>query len=194
MMKYEVEKRDFGSATWVHVIGKNAKQETMTIEIVGCENPGGKNSLPYAWYRNGWTEKVMETYICCHTYVHDSEGNCYGKYNVTEKRSDDRKRNVINFDWLFEDTEENRKKIIEACIKLFESATGKSATEKKIEHIMEVAKEKGIEVVSEMPEGWRKNSLVTDPYGAITIDNNKPIFANHKKNPEYKRMLLMEGV
>ena len=25
MMKYEIEKRDFGS-TWVHVIGKNAKQ------------------------------------------------------------------------------------------------------------------------------------------------------------------------
>lgn len=34
----------------------------------------------------------------------------------------------------------------------------------------------------------------TDPYGAVTIDNDKPIFANHKKNPEYKRMLLMEGV
>ena len=33
MMKYEIEKRDFGS-TWVHVLGKNAKQETMTIEIV----------------------------------------------------------------------------------------------------------------------------------------------------------------
>lgn len=50
MMKYKIDKRDFGG-TWVHVIGKNAKQETMVIEIVGCENPGGKNSLPYAWYK-----------------------------------------------------------------------------------------------------------------------------------------------
>lgn len=192
MMKYEIEKRDFGS-TWVHVIGKNAKQETMTIEIVHCENPGGKNSLPYAWYKNGWIDKVMETYIGCHTYVHDSENGCYGGYNVTEKY--DGKRNVINFDWLLEDTEENRKKIIEACIELFESATGKSATERKMEHVMEVAKEKGLEVVSEIPKGWKKNPLMTDPLGAVTIDNGKPIFIKvgerHKKNPEYKRMLLV---
>ena len=85
MMQYEIEEpKGFGS-TWIKVIGKNAKQETMTIEIVHCENPGGKNSLPYAWNKNGWTDKVMETYISCNTYVHDSENGCYGGYNVTEK-------------------------------------------------------------------------------------------------------------
>ena len=137
----------------------------------------------------------METYIGCNTYVHDSESGCYGGYNPTVKLSDDGKRGVINFDWLLEDTEENRKKIIEACIKLFESATGKSATEKKIEHVMEVARERGMEVVSEIPKGWKKNPLMTDPWGAVTIDNGKPIFVKvgerHKKNPEYKRMLLI---
>lgn len=159
MMQYEIkEPKGFGS-TWIKVIGKNAKQETMTIEIVHCENPGGKNSLPYAWYKNGWTDKVMETYIGCHTYVHDSEGFCFGIYNPTTKLSDDGKRSVINFDWLLEDTEDNRKKTIEACIKLFEAATGKSATEKKVEHVMEFAKEKGLGVVSEMPKGWRKIHL-----------------------------------
>ena len=96
MMRYEIEKpKGFGS-TWVHVIGKNAKQETMVIEIVHCENPGGNNSLPYLWHKEGWTDKVMETYIGCNTYVHDSENGCYGGYNVTEKF--DGKRNVINFD------------------------------------------------------------------------------------------------
>ena len=193
MMKYEIEEpKGFGS-TWIKVIGKNAKQETMTIEIVHCENPGGKNSLPYLWYKNGWTDKVMETYISCNTYVYDSENGCYGGYNVTEKY--DGKRNVINFDWLLEDTEENRKKIIEACIELFESAIGKSATEKKLEHVMEVARERDMEVVSEIPKGWKKNPLMTDPWGAVTIDNGKPIFIKvgerHKKNPEYKRMLLV---
>ena len=193
MMQYEIEEpKGFGS-TWIKVIGKNAKQETMTIEIVHCENPGGKNSLPYLWYKEGLTDKVMETYIGCHTYVYDSENGCYGGYNVTEKY--DGKRNVINFDWLLEDTEENRKKIIEACIELFESATGKSATERKMEHVMEVAKERGMDVVSEIPEGWKKNPLMTDPWGAVTIDNGKPIFIKvgerHKKNPEYKRMLLI---
>ena len=193
MMKYEIEEpKGFGS-TWIKVIGKNAKQETMTIEIVHCENPGGKNSLPYLWYKEGLTDKVMETYIGCNTYVYDSENGCYGGYNVTEKY--DGKRNVINFDWLLEDTEENRKKIIDACIELFEAATGKSATERKMEHVIEVAKERGMDVVSEIPEGWKKNPLMTDPWGAVTIDNGKPIFIKvgerHKKNPEYKRMLLV---
>ena len=191
MMKYAIkESKGFGS-TWVHVTGKNAKQETMIIEIVHCKNPCGNNSLPYLWHKAGRIDKVMETYIGCHTYVTDSEGFCFGIYNPTEKLSDDGKRVVINFDWLLEDTEANRKKIIEACIELFESATGKSATEKKLEHVMEVAKERGIEVVSKMPEGWRKNPLMTDPWGAVTIDNDKPFFVNHKRNPEYKRMLLI---
>ena len=189
MMQYEIEE----NGRWINVLGKNAKQETMVIEIVHCNNPGGNNSLPYLWYKKGWTNKVMETYIGCNTYVYDSEGGCYGGYNVTEKY--DGKRNVINFDWLLEDTEENRKKIIEACIELFESATGKSATERKMEHVMEVAKERGMDVVSEIPEGWKKNPLMTDPWGAVTIDNGKPIFIKvgerHKKNPEYKRMLLI---
>ena len=57
-----------------------------------------------------------------------------------------------------------------------------------------ICKEKGLDVVSEMPKDWRKNPFATDPYGAVTIDNGKPFFANHKRNPEYKRMLLMEGV
>lgn len=192
MMKYEIEKGNNGNA-WIHVIGKNAKQETMVIEIVGCKNPGGKDSLPYAWYKNGWTNKVMETYIGCNTFVYDSEGGCYGGYNVTEKY--DGKRNMINFDWLLEDTQENRNKIVEACIELFEAATGKSATEKKLEHIMEVASSRGEEVVSEIPDGWKKNPLMTDPWGAVTIDNGKPAFIKvgerHKKNPEYKRMLLI---
>ena len=198
MMKYEIEKRDFGS-TWVHVIEENAKKETLIIEIFATHSDEDKpfakdkDSLPYLWHKNGWTDNVMESYINCHTYVHDSEGGCYGGYNVTEKY--DGKRNVINFDWLLEDTEENRKKIIEACIELFESATGKSATERKMEHVMEVAKERGMDVVSEIPEGWKKNPLMTDPCGAVTIDNGKPIFIKigdrHKKNPEYKRMLLI---
>ena len=194
MMKYEIEKNKGYGSTWIKVIGENAKKETMVIEIVHCKNPGGNKSLPYLWYKNGWTDKVMETYISCHTYVRDSEGNCFGIYDPTVKLSNDRKRNVINFDWLLEDTEENRKKIIEECIRLFESATGKSATEKKIEHVMEIANERGVDVVYEIPEGWRKNPLMTDPCGAVTIDNGKRIFIREngkiKKNPEYKRMLL----
>lgn len=195
MMQYEIkEPKGFGS-TWIKVIGKNAKQETMTIEIVHCENPGGNNSLPYLWHKAGWTDKVMETYLCCHTYVDDSEGNCYGRYNPTEKLSDDGKRNVINFEWLFEDTEENMLKIINECIRLFESAKGKSATELKIEHVMEVAKERGIEVVFELPKGWTEKHCFADPLGATTIENGKRFFKKEngklQKNQDYKQMLMI---
>ena len=196
MMKYEVEEPKGFGPTWVHVIGKNAKQEILVIELIHVENPGGKNSLPYLWYKNRFMDRILETWIGCNTYVHDSENGCYGGYNVQVKQSDDGKRHVINFDWIFEDTEENRKKIIEACIKLFESATGKSATEKKIDHIMEVAKERGIEVVHEIPEGWRKNPMAVDPFGAVTIDNGKRIIikmdGKFKRNPEYKQKLLID--
>ena len=196
MMKYEVEEPKGFGPTWVHVIGKNAKQETMTIELIHCENPGGKKALPYLWYKDGFMDRVLETWIGCNTYVDDSEGGCYGGYNVQEKRSNDDKRTVIDFDWMFEDTEKNRKKIIEACIKLFEVATGKSATEKKIDRIMEGAKERNLEVVYEMPDGWRKNRMATDPWGAVSIDNGEKVFirvdGKLKRNPEYKQMLLID--
>lgn len=42
----------------------------------------------HCWYKHGYTDKVMETYIGCHTYVHDSENSCYGIYNPTEKLSE----------------------------------------------------------------------------------------------------------
>ena len=45
---------------------------------------------------------------------------------------------------------------------------------------MEFAKEKGLEVVSEIPKGWRKNPFMTDPWGAVTIDNEKPFFKERR--------------
>ena len=41
MMKYEIEKRDFGS-TWVHVIEENAKKETLIIEIFATHSDEDK--------------------------------------------------------------------------------------------------------------------------------------------------------
>ena len=72
MMQYEIEE----NGCWINVLGKNAKQETMVIEIVHCNNPGGNNSLPYLWYKKGWTNKVMETYIGCNTYVFNNQDHC----------------------------------------------------------------------------------------------------------------------
>lgn len=193
MLNYEIDKRN-PYVTWIKVLGKNAKQETMTIELLHCDNPGGKNSPPYLWHKDGFTDRIMETYIGCNTYVDDSEGGCRGAYNPQEKLSGDGMRNVIDFDWLFEDTEENRKKLVEECIRRFESATGKSATELKLERIYKYAKEKEMEVATEMPEGWFTSRSMCVPLGSERIVNTKPFMrvdGKLIKNPDYKEMLLI---
>ena len=116
MSKYTVEK-GCGSLTWIHVTEPNEKGETLLIELSECENPGGKNALPVLWKKHGFIDRVLDTYICIHTYVTDTEGNCYGRYNPQTKLSEDGKRSVINFDWMFENTEENKQKLIDETLK-----------------------------------------------------------------------------
>jgi hypothetical protein len=178
---------------WYEVLGSNAKQETMIFSISNyvTDNLKDKKDIHVIWHKHGKTKKLMKSHICLHTYVRDSEGNCFGLYNPTIRND-----GQINFRWVLEDTPENEKKIIDECIRLFEFATGKSATDRKIERVMEAAKEQKLEVVHELPEGWKERNYATDPIGAVTIDNNKKHFiyidGRTKKNPEYKKMLLIK--
>lgn len=195
MMKYTVEKGN-GGLTWLYVTEPNQKAETLTIELVECENPGGKNSLPYLWYKAGYTDRILDTYLCVHTYCTDSEGGCFGRYNPQEKRSDDGKRNVINFDWMFENTEENRQKLINEVIRLFESATGKSATEIKLEKIHQFANKRGLDIYTEIPEGWKENFAMTFPSGCTRIVNGERFFKHDNAgkltvNPNYKEAVYI---
>ena len=183
MSKYTVEKRA-GSITWIHVTEPNAKGETLLIELSECENSGGKNALPVLWKKHGFIDRVLDTYICIHTYVTDTEGNCYGRYNPQTKLSEDGKRNVINFEWMFENTEENKQKLIDECIKIFESATGKSATEEKMEKIEAYAAENGLEIINEKPEGWRELNGISSPRGCVVVTNQKSF-----KDRNYTRKL-----
>ncbi len=172
MMNYTVEKGS-GSITWITITEPNAKNETLVIELSECTNSGGKDSLPYLWKKHGYTDRVLDTYLSIHTYCTDSEGNCYGRYNPQSKLSEDRKRNVINFDWIFENTEENKQRLINECIRLFESATGKSATEEKMEKVNKYAKENGLRVVFEKPDGWRELLGISSPCGSVVITDRK---------------------
>lgn len=172
MKKFTIEK-GCGSLSWIHVTEPNKKGEKLLIELSECKNPGGKNALPVLWHKYGFTDRVLDTYISIHTYVTDSEGNCFGRYNPQTKLSDDRKRNVINFDWMLENTEENKQKLINECIRLFESATGKSATQEKIEKCEAYAKENDLEIVNEKPEGWRELNGIYCPHGSVVITNQK---------------------
>ncbi len=183
MMNYTVEKGN-GSITWIKITGANAKGETLVIELSECTNSGGKDSLPYLWKRHGYTDRVLETYISIHTYCTDSEGNCYNRYNPQLKLSEDGKRYVINFEWMFENTEENKQKLINEVIHLFESAIGKSATEEKMERINKYAQENGLKVVFEKPDGWRELLGISSPCGSVVITDRKNF-----KDKNYTRKL-----
>lgn len=186
MMNYKVEKYT-NHLSKIYITEKNRKDESLMIELSECTNPGGKNSLPYLWYKAGYTDKILDTYLCVHTYCTDSEGGCSGKYNPQEKRSDDGKRNVINFDWLFENTEENKQKLINEVIRLFESATGKSATQEKMEKCEKYANENGLEVImNEKPEGWYELFGISSPVGSVVITNRKSF-----RQKDYKKALLV---
>lgn len=185
MMTYTIE-RYTDSLTKIYITEPNQKEETLTIELSECENPGGKNALPYLWYKAGYTDKILDTYLCIHTYCTDSEGNCFSRYNPQSKRSDDGKRNVINFDWMFENTEENKQKLINEVIRLFESATGKSATQKKMERCNKYADENGLEIVTKKPEGWYELLGISAPIGSVVITNRKSF-----KQKDYKKALLV---
>ena len=172
MMEYTIKKGN-GSLTWIYITEPNRKEEILTIELSECKNPGGKNALPYLWYKAGYTDKILDTYLCIHTYCTDSEGSCYCRYNPQTKESDDRKRKVLNFDWMFENTEENKQKLINEVIRLFESATGKSATQEKMERCNKYADENGLKIVTEKPEGWRELLGISSPVGSVVITNRK---------------------
>ena len=185
MMEYNIEKGN-GGITWIHVTEANKKEETLTIELVECTNPGGKDSLPYLWHKAGYTDKILDTYLCIHTYCRDSEGNCCGQYNPQTKKSDDGKRNVINFEWMFENTEENKQRLINEAIRLFESATGKSATQEKMERCEKYASENNLSILSTKPDGWHELLGITTPIGSVVITDRKSF-----KQKDYKRALLV---
>lgn len=136
--KYEIQETDYG-VTWINVLQKNSRGETIKICITECKNRGGKHALPVLWYQAGYTKKIFKTYLCVDTYVYDSEGECRGDYNPTVLPSGI----ALDFTWLFENTPDNKQKLIDECLRRFEAASGPSATELNTEEIRKFAKENG---------------------------------------------------
>ncbi len=109
--KFEIEQ--MSDCRWFYNFKDKTKNgETLTIEINKVTNPGGKNSLPYLWYKHKFIDRILESYWCIDTYVVDKENNSYRRYNPTVKDG------KINFDWKFEATEENLKLILDEIIRL----------------------------------------------------------------------------
>lgn len=172
-MKKEYTIEQVAETRWFYKFTEpNAKGETLIIELSLCTNSGSKHALPILWKQKGHIDRVLETYWCFDTYVTDTEGMCYGRYNPQSKLSEDGKSSVINFDWMFEATEENKEKLIDETLKIFYSQEGETATEIKVRKVKEYAEKNNIELLTEIPNGWKDIGGMTAPIGSTWISNN----------------------
>jgi hypothetical protein len=92
---------------------------------------------------------------------------------------------------MYEATEENKGKLIDETFRLFSSAIGETATEEKVRKVKEFAKERSIEVMTEMPKGWVNLGYCTAPVGSTYIGNMKPNFHNLRDVNRKEALLLV---
>lgn len=96
---------------------KNAKGEEILVELVSCTRDPGSRSLPILWKKHGLIDRVLDSWLGVSVYVTSEDGTCRGDYNPQESGIGHK----INFDWMLEDTPENRTRIIaEICRRAFE--------------------------------------------------------------------------
>ena len=104
--------RQDNNTEWIEFIESNSKNEKMTIKLCHCESYG-KKSLPYIWHKKGYTDKELNKYLTCRTYVEGINKPMLEKYNP---QIEDAK---INFEWLLEDTKENKLTLINEIARRF---------------------------------------------------------------------------
>lgn len=102
----------------------NAKGESLIVEITHCSDDcKSKHSLPIIWQKMDYTKELIPEWWDVTIYSSDKNGNCYGRYNPTHKRSDDGKRFAINFDWHLLATEENVQLLLTEILRRFNNET-----------------------------------------------------------------------
>ena len=99
----------------------NVRGEAVEVHLTSCNaEKSYKNDLMVLWSKNGWCEFIQKR-INVEVFVTDKKGACHNWYNPQVKESADGKRLVINFDWILEDTKNNRDRIISKIIELANS-------------------------------------------------------------------------
>lgn len=78
--------------------------ENIDVEFGVCEC---NSSLFETWKEHRWIPKTQKSWFNVDVQAIDSDGNCWGKYNPQVN-----KQHKLDFDWVLEDNEENRKKIL----------------------------------------------------------------------------------
>lgn len=85
-----------------------ANGERLVVELIRCEDSGGRNSLPALWVKAGYTQERLHSYWAVSTYATEQDGSCWGRYNPTVKAG----TNHLDFDWVLPATEENAERIL----------------------------------------------------------------------------------
>lgn len=96
-----------GGSRWLYDFGTNINGEHVTAELGRSGHGGHSKSVFRLWYKNGYTAKELDNYITVYVYAENAEGNIFQKYNPTHGPNMSH-----NFDWVMEDTDENRGKIL----------------------------------------------------------------------------------
>lgn len=76
-----------------------------------------KNSLPYLWYKNGYTKEIINNYISLDTCYTDEQNYSYRYYNPCTKKVND--KTVIDFDYILPIDEFNIEKIVVDAIDMY---------------------------------------------------------------------------
>lgn len=101
----------------------NKKGEHLDVELTYIYfNNKSPFEMSRLWKKWGYTKTLLNSYISVSVDATDAKGVCRGLYNPTEKPSDDGKRRVMNFDWIFEVSDENRDKLLKECYRRFINA------------------------------------------------------------------------
>lgn len=109
--------------TLYEIKDRNKNNERLIVEITKVyTNTDNDACLPKLWIKHGYTKHLYTSYLCADCYCYDLDGICKEKYNPTIKDSDDKKRRVINFDYLLDVTEENEEKLLQLIYNNFMKA------------------------------------------------------------------------
>lgn len=117
-LSYKIEVRNsLIPGLWVTINEANSDGETLIFELSKCINPGGKNSIPALWYKNGCTKTLLSSFWSLDTFVTHEKYGCFRAYDPTVKDN-----HQINFDYMLEATPENAEIIVKEMIRRFLAA------------------------------------------------------------------------
>ena len=85
---------------------RNAEGERLTVCMSHCTDPGGAQSLPTLWHKNGDTSTRLDTYWFIHPVVFDSVTSECHKYDPQTRGRE------LDFAWVLEATPENLYKLL----------------------------------------------------------------------------------